>query len=208
MRCSRSSLLLPFGGGREGGPGFGYGRPRWTVWGQGDLQTFRGRPESVSGYEGDLRTGYLGVDVQVTGGWLLGVAMARSGGAGAWERGESGGELSTTLTRVHPYVRWANDDMEVWGVLGVGRGSAGTHVRTLTGLRETSDLGLGLGLLEGRRRVATVGGGVDIGLRGEASWARLATGDGDETIDDLEAGVRRVRAGVELLRAFSVCGRD
>ncbi len=201
-----SSLLLPFGGGGEGGPGSGRGRPRWTVWGQGDLQTFRGTPGSVSGYEGDLRTGYLGVDVQVTGGWLLGVAMARSGGAGAWERGESGGELSTTLTRVHPYVRWANDDTAVWGVLGVGRGRAGSHVRTLTGLRETSDLGLGLGLLEGRRRVATVGGGVDIGLRGEASWARLATGDGDETIDDLEAGVRRVRAGVELLRAISGAG--
>ena len=199
-----SNMVLPFGG--EGATGSGHGRRRWTVWGQGDLQTFRGTPETVSGYDGDLRTGYLGVDAQVTRGWLLGAAVARSGGAGTWKRGESGGELSTVLTQVYPYVRWANEATAVWGVLGVGRGSAGTHVRTLTGLREKSDLGLGLGLLEGRRRVATVGGGVDIGLRGEASWARLATGDGDETIDDLEAGVRRVRAGVEVLRAFSAAG--
>ncbi len=199
------NLLLPFGGG-EGATGSGHGRTRWTVWGQGDLQTFRGTPEAVSGYEGDLRTGYLGVDVQVTRGWLLGAAVARSGGAGTWERGESGGDLSTRLTQVYPYVRWANDDTAVWGVLGVGRGSARTHVRTLTGLSESSDLGLGLGLLEGRRRVATVGGGVDIGLRGEASWARLATGGGEETIDDLAAGVRRMRAGVELLRPFSAAG--
>ena len=198
-----SNMLLTFGGEDAGANRSG--RPRWTVWGQGDLQTFRGTPEPVSGYQGDLRTGYLGVDVQVSGGWLMGVAMARSGGAGIWERGESGGDLSTTLTRVHPYVRWANDDTAIWGVLGVGRGTA-THVRTLTGLRETSDLGLGLGLLEGRRRVATVGGGVDVGLRGEASWARLATGNGDETLDDLQAGVRRVRAGVELLRGFSAAG--
>ena len=201
-----SNLLLPFGGDGEGATGSGYGRSRWTVWGQGDLQTFRGTPQAVSGYEGDLRTGYLGVDVQVTRGWLLGAAVARSGGAGTWERGESGGDLSTKLTQVYPYVRWANDDTAVWGVLGVGRGSARTHVRTLTGLSESSDLGLGLGLLEGRRRVATVGGGVDIGLRGEASWARLATGDGEETIDDLAAGVRRMRAGVELLRPFSAAG--
>lgn len=200
-----SSMLVGFGGGGAGATGSGYGRPRWTVWGQGDLQTLRGTPEPVSGYDGDLRTGYLAVDVQVNGGWLLGVALARSGGAGKWERGESGGELSTTLTRVHPYLRWANDDTAVWGTLGVGRGTA-THERTLTGLREASDLGLGLGLLEGRRRLATVGGGVDIGLRGEASWARLATGDGDETIDDLQAGVRRMRTGVELLRAFSAAG--
>ena len=201
-----SNMLLPFGGGDAGGTQSGYGRPRWTVWGQGDLQTFRGMPERVSGYDGDLRTGYLGVDVQATEGWLLGVAVARSGGAGTWERGASGGELSTTLSQVYPYVRWAGDDMAVWGVLGVGRGNATTHARKLTGLRETSALGLGLGLLEGRRRVATVGGGVDIGLRGEASWARLATGDGDETIDELAAGVRRVRAGVELLRVFSAGG--
>ena len=201
-----SNMLLPFGGGDAGGTQSGHGRPRWTVWGQGDLQTFRGTPERVSGYDGDLRTGYLGVDVQATEGWLLGVAVARSGGAGTWERGASGGALSTTLTQVYPYVRWADDDTAVWGVLGVGRGDATAHARTLTGLRETSALGLGLGLLEGRRRVATVGGGVDIGLRGEASWARLATGAGDETIDDLQAGVRRARAGVEVLRAFSGAG--
>ena len=201
-----SNMLLTFGGGDEVVGRSGAGRPRWTVWGQGDLQTFRGTRERVSGYDGDLRTGYLGVDVQATEDWLLGVAVARSGGAGTWERGASGGELSTTLTQVYPYVRWADDDTALWGVLGVGRGDATSHVRTLTGLRETGDLGLGLGLLEGRRRVATVAGGVDIGLRGEASWARLTTGGGDETIDDLEAGVRRVRAGVELLRAFSAGG--
>ena len=182
-----TDMLLAFGGddqdaGESGGRG-----PRWTVWGQGDLQMFRGSPTAVKGYEGDLRTGYLGVDAQLTRHWLLGVAMARSGGAGTWERGASAGALSTTLTRVHPYVRWAKGDTAIWGVLGLGRGTA-THVRTLTGLREASPLGLGLGLLEGRRRVATLGSGLEIGVRGEASWAHLATAGGGETIDDLEAG--------------------
>ena len=197
-----TDVLMAFGGGDASAEEPTGGGPRWTVWGQGDLQTFRGTPESVKGYEGDLRTGYVGVDAQVTGHWLLGVAMARSGGAGTWRRGASAGELSTTLTRVHPYVRWAHGDTAVWGVFGAGRGTA-THVRTLTGLGESSPLSLGLGLLEGRRRVATVGRGFEIGVRGEASWARLATGGGDETIDDLEAGVRRVRGGVEVTRALS-----
>ena len=197
-----TDILMAFGGddaSTEEPTGDG---TRWTVWGQGDMQTFRGTPEPVKGYEGDLRTGYLGVDAQVTRHWLLGVAMARSGGSGTWQRGASAGELSTTLTRVHPYVRWADGDTAVWGVLGVGRGNA-THVRTLTGMGESSPLSLGLGLLEGRRRVATVGRGFDIGVRAEASWAHLATGGGDETIDDLAAGVRRVRGGVEVTRALS-----
>ena len=197
-----TDVLMAFGGGDASAEEPTGGGPRWTVWGQGDLQTFRGTPEPVKGYEGDLRTGYLGVDAQVTRRWLLGVAMARSGGSGTWQRGASAGELSTTLTRVHPYVRWADGDTAVWGVLGAGRGTA-THVRTLTGLGESSPLSLGLGLLEGRRRVATVGRGFEIGVRGEASWARLETGGGDETIDDLEAGVRRLRGGVEVTRALS-----
>ena len=197
-----TDILMAFGGDDASTEEPTGGGPRWTVWGQGDLQTFRGTPEPVKGYEGDLRTGYLGVDAQVTRHWLLGVAMARSGGSGAWQRGASAGELSTTLTRVHPYVRWADGDTAVWGVFGAGRGTA-THVRTLTGMGESSPLSLGLGLLEGRRRVATVGRGFDIGVRAEASWAHLATGGGDETIDDLEAGVRRVRGGVEVTRALS-----
>ncbi len=197
-----TDVLMAFGGDSGAAEDSTLGRPRWTVWGQGDLQTFRGAPTDVEGYRGDLRTGYLGIDAQLSPHWLLGVAMARSGGASTWERGGSAGELSTTLTRVHPYVRWGNEDTAVWGVLGAGRGTA-THVRTLTGLRETSPLGLGLGLLEGRRRLATVGGGVEIGVRGEASWARLGTGEGEETIDDLAAGVRRTRAGVEVARALS-----
>ena len=200
-----TDMLLTFGGGDEGAARSGSGRPRWTLWGQGDLQTFRGTPEPVKGYEGDLRTGYVGVDVQVTGGWLLGVAMARSGGTGTWRSGASSGDLSTTLTRVHPYVRWANDDTAVWGVLGVGQGTA-NHVRTVTGRGETSPLSLRLGLLEGRRRLATVGGGFEIGARGEASWAQLATGGGDETIDDMQAGVRRTRGGIEVARALSAPG--
>ena len=197
-----TDVLMAFGGGDASGEERPGGGPRWTVWGQGDLQTFRGTPEPVKGYEGNLRTGYLGIDARVTRHWLFGLAMARSGGSGTWQRGGSAGELSTALTRVHPYVRWSNGDTAVWGVLGVGRGNA-THVRTLTGLRETSPLSLGLGLLEGRRRVATIGRGIEVGVRGEASWAHLATAGGEETIDDLDAGVRRMRGGIELTRALS-----
>lgn len=197
-----TDVLMAFGGTDNSADEATGRRARWTVWGQGDLQTFRGTPTDAKGYEGDLRTGYLGVDAQVSPRWLLGVAMARSGGASTWERGGAAGKLSTTLTRVHPYVRWADEKTAVWGVLGAGRGTA-THVRTLTGLREASRLGLGLGLLEGRRRVATVVRGLEIAVRGEASWARLGTGEGGETIDDLEAGVRRTRAGVEMTRALS-----
>ena len=191
-----TDVLLSFGGADGASSPAGVGR-RLTVWGQGDLQSFRGAPAETTGYDGDLRTGYLGVDAQLSARWLAGVAVARSGGTGNWQVGSSSGRLTTGLTVVHPYVRWGGRETAVWALAGIGRGTA-ENVRALTGRRGTSPLSLGLGLVEGRRRVATTAGGLEVDLRGEASWARLRTGDGEETIDGLQAGVRRVRTGVEV----------
>ena len=191
-----TDVLLSFGGD-DAPAGVGGMGGRWTVWGQGDLQSFRGAPAETSGYDGDLRTGYLGVDARLGERWLAGVAVARSGGAGNWQVGASSGRLATELTVLHPYVRWGDRETAVWVLAGVGRGTA-ENVRALNGRRGASALGLGLGLVEGRRRLATTGGGLEVDLRGEASWARLRTGEGEETIDGLEAGVRRLRTGVDV----------
>ena len=198
-----TDVLLSFGGQdeRSGPLSEGVGGPRWTVWGQGDLQTFRGAETESEGYDGDLRTGYLGLDARLGEKWLVGAAVARSGGGGDWRVGSSSGHLTTALTVVHPYLRWGGRDTSVWALAGIGLGSA-ENMRMLTGKRGTSPLRLGLSLVEGRRRLATTGRGLAVDLRGEASWARLRTGDGEETVDGLEAGVRRVRTGVEVTLAL------
>ena len=178
-----SDFLLSGAGGQDEPGGRGRGRG-WTVWGQGDLQTFRGDPVGTPlelGYDGDLRTWYLGVDEALGERWLVGMALARSEGGGAWGAGSATGRLSSALTAMHPYLRWGRGDTTVWALLGVGRGTI-SNVRAANGVEETSGLGLNMGLVEARRRLATVGGGVRLGLRGEASWARLATDAGEETI--------------------------
>ena len=111
--------------------------------------------------------------------------------------GTAAGRLNTTLTTVYPYLRWGSGDTTLWAVAGAGRGTA-TLTRAAVSGRDASPLRLTLGLLEGRRRVATVGRRLRIGLRGEASLARLATAEGDATIDALHAGVQRLRGGIEL----------
>ena len=85
----------------------------------------------------------------------------------------------------------------MWVLGGMGRGTA-ENVRALNGQRGTSPLDLRLGLLEGRHRLAAAGGGAELALRGEASWADLRAGvGGEETVDALEAEVLRLRTGVE-----------
>ena len=190
-----TELLLAFG---EESPAAA-GERRWTVWGQGDIQTFQGGPDGQENIDGWLRTAYLGLDAQLGPNWLAGVAVARSGGTGKWQTGPAVGRLTTALTAVHPYVRWGGQDTSVSASLGVGRGTA-ANVRAVDHRRETSSLGLGLGLIEARRRLGAIGGGVELGLRGEASWARLSTGAGYESLDALRASVYRGRVGVEATR--------
>ena len=55
--------------------------PLWSVWGRGDLATFAGRGEASLGYDGELRTGWLGVDARA-GRWVAGVAVSHGEGEG------------------------------------------------------------------------------------------------------------------------------
>ncbi len=63
--------------------------PLWSVWGRGDFGSFAGRPEPGTRYEGELRTGWLGIDARA-GPWVAGLAVSR--GTGEAEYGfEDGG---------------------------------------------------------------------------------------------------------------------
>ena len=189
-----TDLLFSFGGQDEDERATGR---RWTVWGQGDIQTFRGEESTASVYDGDLQTAYLGLDLALGDRWLVGVGASHSMGAAEWTVGGSSGDLDTGLTAVHPYLRWSNGDTSVWALGGFGEGDA-EGVRDLTGLTDQSPLQLGLGLVEGRQRLGTTRFGLGVDAKAEASWARLSTGAGEETLDDLSAEVRRLRTGIEM----------
>ena len=196
---------LALGGGEDGRARTGR---RWSVWGQGDIQTFRGAPTLLgydARYDGDVRTGYVGVDAQLTRRWLAGVAVSRSGGRGDWEVGSARGRLRTTLTALHPYAQWSNGTTSVWTTAGGGWGGGEAEtVREATGRVGASGLGLRLGLVELRRRVGAVGGGAELGLRADAAWAELRTGEGRESVDRLTAAVNQQRVGAEVSRPVRV----
>ena len=211
---SAFSGLSPFAGrgrtefqlalGEEAGGGSEPGR-RWTVWGQVDQQAFQGARSPASRYDGALRTAYVGVDARLGERWLAGVAVTRSNAGGDWSFGSSTGRLTPRLTSLQPYLRWTDGGTSIWATAGVGRGSA-QNERTRYGLLEESGLGMRMGLVEVRRRLATVGPGVELALRGDASWAQLATAKGGELIDALEADVHQLRVGVDVSRLLRTAG--
>ncbi len=194
---------LALGSNEEDGGG-GWLRRRLSVWGQGDIQAFHGTPTVFrydARYDGDMRTGYVGVDTRLTERWLAGVAVSRSGGRGDWQVGASRGHLKTRLTALHPYAQWSDGTTSVWTMAGGGWGDGeAENVREATGLLGTSSLGLRLGLVELRRALGAAGAGAEFGLRADAAWAELRTGEGRESVDGLTAAVNQQRVGAEVSR--------
>ena len=184
----------------------------WSLWGQTDVQRYDGGDDELgpglagisADYNGDLRVGYLGLDAQLPS-WLFGVALGSSRGAGDWNAGAASGRLSTSMTSVHPYVRWSGGATTVWTTFGAGRGEA-RNERTATGRVGESPLDLAMGLVDFQRRLGPAGGPVAFGLRADAGWASLSTGEGTETIDDLRGRVHQARLGIDVRSEMRVGG--
>ena len=179
LRGSEFQFGFDVGGSQDAGGGGG--GLRLQLWGQGDVQTFRGAPSDGDSYDGELKTGYVGLDTWLGSRFMLGVAVARSEGTGDWSTGATSGALQTRLVAVHPYLQWNSGATSIWAMGGVGQGDA-DNVRHGNGLAETSDLGLRMGLVELRRRLAA-GGGFSLALRTDAAWAELQTDTGTESLD-------------------------
>ena len=163
----------------------------WTVWSRSDRQAYGG-----DGFDGTAAAAYLGVDVQATPRWLLGVAASRSRGRSDYRFGTAERQFDTALTTLLPYAKYEpNARTRLWGVYGSGAGELAT---TAVGrdADATSDLTLALGMVGGRYALDSLGT-VQLAVRGDAAFADLATAAGADAAAGLGARVTRVRAGVE-----------
>ena len=112
-----SSFLLSANGADETGA-----ERRLTAWGRAAATRFDGVADGVS-VDGDVATFLIGADAAWNR-WLAGISVAHTVGAGGF-RGADGadGALDSTLTAVHPYLRYRlSDRISAWGVLGFGAG--------------------------------------------------------------------------------------
>ena len=90
-------------------------------WGRAAVSGFDGR-EGELVLDGEVTTGLLGADYG-RGRWLLGLIASHSRGEGSY-RGSSAGTVSSTLTGLHPWARYAlSERLSVWGAAGYGQGT-------------------------------------------------------------------------------------
>ena len=104
-------------------PGDEPGAPRLSAWGRIATSGFDGREDELT-LNGTVTTATLGVD-SIWKRWLTGLLLAYSEGDGSFTHLTApGGEVSSTLTSLHPYAAYAlSDRVRLWGVVGYGSGA-------------------------------------------------------------------------------------
>ena len=172
---------------------------RLTAWGRASAAGFDGASGGVS-VNGEVATFLLGADAAWNR-WLAGVSVAHSLGAGAF-RGAAAGDLDSTLTAVHPYVRYrVTRRLTAWGVLGYGAGdltleTAGSAWRTDTSMRMAA---------AGARGVFLGGGGLELAAKMDARVTHIGSGAAvGETglLGAASGGTSRLRLLLEGSRSF------
>ena len=193
-----SSFRYRLGAAEGGGLGFG---GAWTLWGEGGVASFAGRPESEFSLDGEATSGWLGVD------WrrkpaVVGISMSHYRGDVGYETGVADGDVELDLTSVFPYARWSLAEMDLWGVAGVG---AGRLELTDSFGGNQSDMTMQMAAAGARRTVRSAGErGISLAAKADAFAVRLASearGLGTQAVGDdlpaVNARAGRLRVALE-----------
>ena len=185
-----------------------------SIWGGGTVTGFAGRDAANAeaggdvAVDGEVASGLLGAD-WTRGRWTTGLVVSHSRGDGGY-RGEGVGAMTSTLTGVWPWTRYAlGERLSAWGVAGYGDGSLTLEPRAEDGTRAEAirtDLDLWM-VAVGLRGLALDGGddGVSLAVKTDAMTVRTASdavsGAGGN-LAAAEAEVTRLRLGLEGTRTF------
>ena len=200
------------------------GGPALAAWGRFATGGFEAEERSEAKtvrLDGEVTTGLLGVDAEWER-WLAGVAVSVSEGEGAFSMSgcaapsRCAGRLESSLTGVHPYVRFeVTERVSAWGLAGYGRGEmtmtedavAGANGRERPETVTRTDIAMRLGAAGARGALLTApeGGGFELALRSDAFWVRMASEAAPNSVATT-AQASRVRLILEGSRAFETGG--
>ena len=165
-----------------------------ALWGRGAIASFDGRESRLS-VDGEVANVMLGADW--SGGALTaGLMLSHARGAGSY-RGESDGEVESTLTGIYPYGRYAaSERVTVWGVAGYGAGSLTLKQEDDAAIETDMDLMMAAVGLRGVAMKAPESGGPELAVKSDAMVVRT-TSDAVQGLEATTAEVTRLRLGLE-----------
>ena len=173
----------------------------WTLWGRGTASGFNGKPKADFSMDGNVFTGYLGVDYRLQPNVLLGLAVAHSQGDVDYETTDvTKGDVDITLTSILPYAHWSpRPGLGVWGLFGAGWGDL--QLRDEAGKVKT-DLEMLLGAVGARQEVLTWRR-IDVALKADAFLTEVEAG-ADDRLPKTAGDAQRVRLMLEGRTAWAL----
>ena len=170
-----------------------------SLWGRGALTRFDGREGDLS-LSGEVTGTLLGAD-WTRERWTTGLMLSHARGEGSY-RGADSGKVSSTVTGLYPYGRYAlSDRVTVWGAAGYGAGTLTLTPEDGEALKTDMDLAMAAAGLRGVVFEAPPEGGPELAVKTDAMAVRTsseATGGGaGGNLAAAEADVTRLRLGLE-----------
>ena len=187
--------------------------PRLSAWGRVAASGFDGREDELS-LNGTVTTATLGVDGTWRR-WLTGLLLAYSEGDGSFTHANApGGDVSSSLTSLHPYVAYTlSDRVRLWGLIGYGSGAfrldiSPSPIEDGRGVGSSSlrtDLTMTMGALgiRGALLQPSQPGGLELALRSDVLWMVMDSARADN-LAATEAEASRLRLVLEGSRPVAL----
>ena len=168
-----------------------------SLWGRGALMRFDGRELSLSG---EVTGALLGAD-WTRERWTTGLMLSHARGEGSY-RGANSGKVSSTVTGLYPYGRYAvTDRVTVWGAAGYGVGTLTLTPEGGEALKTDMDLMMAAAGLRGVAVEAPAEGGPELAVKTDAMGVRTSSEATEDSaggkLAAAEADVTRLRLGLE-----------
>ena len=202
-RLWSQSFQISGGGGVAQAEGISSGgKGSWTLWGAGDLRSYRGDAEEHVSFSGSLKTGWLGLDHRFNEQWLAGLAVSHSSGESDYtyrkvSGATDGGKLSNQVTAFYPYgAVQLSERFRLWGLAGFGFGSQ-QHQPNEGGEKAEGKLRTQMGVV-GFTHKLNDAGALQLALAGDVALARSTTDwPSASGLQDVEISLSRARLGVD-----------
>ena len=184
--------------------------PVWTAWGRIARSSFASNDDELA-LKGDVTSTLLGLDAEA-GDWLAGAALAHNRGDGSYTHTSANrGEVSSTLTSVHPYVRKRiGDDVMLWGIAGYGTGTLtlADQCRDGTDAETGIEMKMAAAGVRGTLLKPASTSDLEIGIRSDVTWSKTrseaATSVSCGNLEAARVGTIRTRLAVDGARTWEL----
>ena len=187
-----SSFQFALGEGEGGGAS--------SVWGRFAGNGFDGEDDGVH-LDGQVVSGWLGVDRRLGANTLAGLAVSHNEGQGGFDGlANAAGEVEASLTSAYPYLSWSpSQGRHAWGILGFGRGDM--HLTDDAG-QVAAGIEMRMGAIGGRTALPSFGD-IDLTLKTDGLAVRIQS-DAARGLPAVDANVQRARLTLEGAHEYAL----